>query len=132
MIPCAVKSSFKSEPECLNFQKAQESIPWNHFRQPLSLAGRNDNSIPTRFLASIDSLKFQHWFTDLSLEINHVDCTARLYVFPSCNHCHEIPNTGILDQGPQPEKCFFYNWVIEAGCVNCQRIWVKSMSSSAT
>jgi hypothetical protein len=48
----------RSEPEFLNFQGAHESIPRNQFRQAVcSLAGRYDNSFPTRFLALIDCLK---------------------------------------------------------------------------
>ncbi len=49
-----------SEFEFFNFYGAQESIPRDQFRQPSSLAGRYDNAIPTRFLARIDCLKFQH------------------------------------------------------------------------
>ncbi len=44
-----------SESEFLNFYGAQESIPRDQFRQ-----SRYDNAIPTRFLARIDCLKFQH------------------------------------------------------------------------
>ncbi len=47
-----------TEPEFLNFNGAQESIPRKQFRQAVcSLAGRYDNPIPTRFLAPIDCLK---------------------------------------------------------------------------
>jgi hypothetical protein len=45
-----------AEPEFLNFSGA----PRNQSRQPMllgGLAGRHDNSIPTRFLAPIDCLK---------------------------------------------------------------------------
>jgi hypothetical protein len=46
------------EPVFLNVYGAQESIPRNEFRQPISsLTGRYDNPIPTRFLAPIDCLK---------------------------------------------------------------------------
>jgi hypothetical protein len=41
-----------AEPELLNFEGAQESIPRNQF-----LTGRYDNPIPTRFLAPTYCLK---------------------------------------------------------------------------
>jgi hypothetical protein len=41
----------------LNVYLAQESIPRNEFRQPMSPGGRYDNPIPPRFLAPIDSLQ---------------------------------------------------------------------------
>jgi hypothetical protein len=45
------------EPVFLNFYGAQESIPRNESASLCSLAGRYDNSIPTRFLAPIECLK---------------------------------------------------------------------------
>jgi hypothetical protein len=50
---------YKTEPVFFNVHGAPESIPRNEFRQPTvcSLAGRYDNPLPPRFLATIDSLK---------------------------------------------------------------------------
>ncbi len=45
------------EPVFLNVYGAQGSIPRNEFHQPISLASRYDNPIPTRFLAPKDCLK---------------------------------------------------------------------------
>jgi hypothetical protein len=45
------------EPEFVNVTGAQESTPRNRFCQLIGLAGRYDNTIPTRFLASKDCSK---------------------------------------------------------------------------
>jgi hypothetical protein len=49
----AICSTRGTEPVILNFYGAQESIPMNEFCQPMCLAGRYDNPIPTRFLAPL-------------------------------------------------------------------------------
>ncbi len=41
----------QSEPEFLNFQGAQESIPRSQFRQAVQPGGPVNNPLPTRFLA---------------------------------------------------------------------------------
>jgi hypothetical protein len=52
-----VRNEKNTEPECLNFSGAQESIPRNRSASLCSLAGRYGNPISTRFLAPIDCLK---------------------------------------------------------------------------
>jgi hypothetical protein len=47
----------KPEPECLNFEGAKNRFQETNSARLNSLAGRYNNSIPTRFLAPINCLK---------------------------------------------------------------------------
>ncbi len=52
-----------TEPECLNFQGAQDRLQGTNSARLESLAGRYDNPMPSGFLAPIDCLKIPAQYT---------------------------------------------------------------------
>ncbi len=71
MVGCLDKErpgSWASEPEFLDFQGAQESIPRHQFRQPMQHGApvRQPYFFPSRFLAPIDCLKIPALVSNLS------------------------------------------------------------------